>query len=149
MNMSITGLTDTDRLDITQLVSSYAFYLDTRQIDPLMQLFVEDAVFDETRIGLALSEGAATIREMFIQSVFAVLDNMAHLVSSPVLLSRNGDEVRGACTVLFQGDVKTGGVIQATAYYDDVYVKTTGGWKLKARTVFPFCRPDFAALGVA
>jgi hypothetical protein len=47
-----------DRLAIRDLTSRYAYYVDTFQSDKLMELWAEDAVFDESRVGTGLHVGA-------------------------------------------------------------------------------------------
>lgn len=55
----------TDRAEIQELTARYALHLDTRQVDAMMGLWADDAVFDETAVGLGLLEGPAAIRRFF------------------------------------------------------------------------------------
>jgi ketosteroid isomerase-like protein len=109
-------------------------------------LWMSDAVFDETKVGTGVSHGAAEIRKFFGETAFVAMSGMAHITASNIITGYHGDTARGVCSVIFEGDVKDGGTIRSTAYYDDVYTRTEEGWKFKSRTVVPFCKPDMDAL---
>ena len=54
-----------DIMAIRDLPSRYATYVDTFQTDRIMELWTDDARFDETRVGTGLHEGKAALRRFF------------------------------------------------------------------------------------
>ena len=53
---------------------------------------------------------------------------------------------RGVCTVLVEGEMRTGETMHAAAYYDDVYERVDDTWKFKSRTVYPLTTPQLGSL---
>lgn len=130
-----------DRFAIQDLVQRYAFCIDSYRIDEVMTLFVDDLVFDETRIGGAVARSKPELRKAYDNAVELLY--MAH-VSSPALIeSCDGARARGIAP--YQAVVrlkKTGAPWQVNAYYQDEYVKHDGRWRFQSRTVIPFIPPD-------
>jgi SnoaL-like domain len=138
-----------DRLAIQELTARYAFYVDTFQIEPLMELWVHDGpVFDETQIGTGLHTGAAAIRAFFVDGVFAQLDGVVHFTMNHILHELDDTKASGVCSVLVEGDLKAGGTLRATAYYKDAYAKVDGAWKFRSRTTIPYTQPQLGSLTV-
>lgn len=132
-----------DRLDIIELTSRYAFFVDTFQLEPLMQLWVGDEpTFDESRLNLGNSRGLDQIRSYFRDVVFGRLAKLVHVTTNHVLELGDEGSARGVCTVLFEGETKAGDMVRAAAYYDDVYEKIDTTWKFKSRTVHPLTTPQ-------
>jgi hypothetical protein len=130
-----------DRFAIQDLVSRYSVYVDTFQIEPLMSLWVtDDPFFDETKLGAPRASGLDSIRRFFVEDVFDKMEAMAHLTENPLIDEVTEKGARGTCQHFFEGIVKGGGTIRVTASYDDVYERTSGGWKFRSRTVTPYTR---------
>jgi len=53
------------RLAIQDLTNRYALYVDTKQLDRLIDLFWADAIFDESALGAGPFRAQAAIREYF------------------------------------------------------------------------------------
>jgi hypothetical protein len=81
--------------------------------------------------------------------VFTEMAGMCHLTASSFITDFSGDQAKGVCSVIFEGDTKAGAHVHATAYYDDVYVRTSTGWRFTARTVVPFTQPDMGPVSEA
>lgn len=131
-----------DRLAIMELTARYAYYVDTFQIEPLMDLWTDDAVFDETKVGTGCHRGPDGIRKFFQEGVAGYMDGIVHVTTNHIIDDIDEHGARGVCTVLVEGDVKGGGKLHATAYYEDVYVRSATGWRFRSRVVNPFTAPQ-------
>jgi hypothetical protein len=79
------------RLAIQDLTNRYALYVDTKQLDRLIDLFWPDAVFDESALGVGPFQGQAAIREYFqlaLPSVFRGKRRRRECAAPEGLLSR-------------------------------------------------------------
>ena len=123
----IRGLEDIE--DIKRLKASYCAYCDDNyDVDNIVNLFVEDAVWDGGMRGRY--EGKQEIREFFTNAPnrlpFAV-----HMVLNPIIRV-DGDTATGtwyllqACTYA-DGDRAVWG----SARYDEEYVRVNGEWKFQ------------------
>lgn len=139
----------TQRLAIQELCARYAFYCDTFQIEPLMALWVEDdPVFDERDVGTGYHAGQADIRRFFIAGVFAQMDGLLHLTSNHWLQELTENRAAGVCSVIVSGDLKNGGSLHATAYYEDHYARVDGDWKFRSRKTIPYTKPQLGGLTI-
>ena len=139
-------LTAQDYAEIQQLYSRYAQGTDLEDADMWLSVFAEDAVF---RIGasgrsaaLPAGEyvGHAELAEWRAQS-FAGRDagrQNRHWNSSWVI-TPTGDGTAEGRNYWLELDVKDDEAkIVSTGYYEDLYVKTADGWRIKQR----HARPD-------
>ena len=129
---------------IRQLTHLYAYHIDHFELEPLTALWTEDAVLDESRVGLQAHRGREQIRESFVQ-VFAVMKSQMHLTGNFILRELAGDNAKGTCYYFVEGVVQGGGKVRATGYYEDEYVRSAEGWHFKSRSVFSFNPPELAA----
>lgn len=129
-----------DRLAIQELLQRYALYVDTSQLDKLMALFVDDLMFDETRIGGAVAHGKAELSQTY-RSAFAQF-YMAHHCSSGIIDEFHSDRACGCCTYQAVVRVKaTGTPWQIEGCYQDEYRKQDGRWLFQSRVVVPLIPP--------
>lgn len=136
-----------DRLQIIELTARYAFYVDTFQLEPLMQLWVDDEpTFDESRVDLGNNTGLDNIRSYFEDFVFGHMAKMAHITTNNIVETVTDTTARGVCSVLVEGEMKTGETMRAAAYYDDVYQRVDDAWKFKSRVVYPLTTPNLGSL---
>ncbi|GGP81368.1 nuclear transport factor 2 family protein [Saccharothrix coeruleofusca] len=132
-----------NRLEIIELTAKYAYLLDTRQIDLLMELWSDASpVFDEEDFGLGKATGKDQIRHHFEVDIYGQMENLCHLTTNHVVNEILESRASGTCTVFAQGDVRAGGTSRATAYYKDQYVHENGMWKFSSRKVIPLTRPE-------
>ena len=73
-----------DRLAIRDLTSRYAYYVDTFQNEKLMELWAEDAVFDESRVGTGLHVGARAIGAFF-DELKKTVTHQAHITANQLI----------------------------------------------------------------
>ncbi len=131
------------RLEILELVASYAYRLDTRQFDLLLELWSDaNPVFDESQFGMRKYAGKDEIRHHFEADIYGQMENLCHLTSNHVINEISESTASGNCTVFVQGDLRAGGTSKATAYYQDQYVHENGMWKFSSRTVNPLTIPE-------
>ncbi|MFD2467795.1 nuclear transport factor 2 family protein [Amycolatopsis silviterrae] len=134
------------RLDIIELTAKYAYRLDTRQFDLLMELWSDDnPVFDEEDFELGKAVGKDEIRKHFENDIYGQMENLCHLTANHVITDLSETRASGTCHVFAQGDVRAGGASRATAYYQDHYVRENGEWKFSSRKVIPLTRPEVGA----
>jgi hypothetical protein len=125
-----------DRLAIIELTSKYAHLFDTHQVDELLNLFAEDAIFDESNLGAGLGrlEGHDAIRAYFDSQNRAVAASF-HLTGNHIIDEITDTGARGTCSVYCDALFKSGESIHVDAWYDDTYVRTADGWKFGSRIV--------------
>jgi hypothetical protein len=118
-----------DRLDaldqIRQLASRYALAVDTRNLDDLVALFVEDV-----RVGKDLS-GRPALREWYGRSL-ARFGNSIHFIGNHVIDVLSPDEAKGVVTC--HDELEFGGEWQVgMIQYWDEYSRRDGRWHFKRR----------------
>ncbi len=126
----------TDVEDIVRLTHDYALYNDTFQVDALVDLFTEDAVFDMQPSGLDVYRGREAIRDFFEREKRA-LSHVMHLTSNH-RVDVDGDTATGTAYYHAMGVIRRDGrENEARGYYDDRYVRTPAGWRFAARRSCP------------
>lgn len=129
---------------LRRLTHLYAWHIDHFELEPLTQLWTEDAVMDETGVGLGSYQGRTAIHDYFAQ-VFAVMKTQVHFTSNFILQELSGDQAKGTCYYLVEGVVQGGGTVRGTGYYLDDYTRTAEGWRFQSRRVFGFNPPELGA----
>lgn len=129
-----------DRQAIQDLLVAYAHGLDSLEdIDALLDLFVEDAVFDLSGVGFGRLQGHAAMRKFF-EDTFAAMTAQAHYLSNFAITACMGDRASIRAYVTGMARYKAGGRITLHGrYYFDV-VRTASGWKA-ARYTMDFLIP--------
>jgi len=136
-----------DRMEIRDLPSRYAYYVDTFRTDEIMELWAEDAVFDESRVGTGLHVGAAAIRQFF-EGLAKTVTHQAHVNANHLIETLEGDRASGIVFAIVEA-MTIAGPMRATVYYADEYVKIDGRWRFASRVIHPLMPFDTAAMGVA
>lgn len=130
-----------ERLAIQELTHKYSMFCDTFQLEKLMDLFTDDAVFDESPFGASVCTGKAELREYFSRGFEGLW--LAHYISNGLINEYSGDEARGTCFVHAEVRLRSNNKPwQLHGYYDDHYVKIDGQWRFKNRVVIPLIKPD-------
>lgn len=129
---------------IRRLTHLYSYHIDHFELEPLMALWTDDAVFDERGVELRLWTGISEIRKSFTE-IFLVMQTHVHYTSNFLLLECSADTARGTSYFLAEGIVKSGGGVHATGYYKDEYQKCKGEWRFRSRQAFFFNPPDLGA----
>jgi ketosteroid isomerase-like protein len=122
------------RLAIQDLTNRYALYVDTKQLDPLIDLFWADAIFDESALGAGPFRGQAAIREYF-QAALPSVSELMHITSNLVIDFDTDSDAKGISTLLFEGKDPTGSMQRLKGYFHDVYRQDSGRWRFQSRTL--------------
>ncbi|MEU4227822.1 nuclear transport factor 2 family protein [Nonomuraea sp. NPDC026600] len=134
MTPTTSPLTTEQRQEITDLYARYSHAFDECRADELAALFTEDGVFAR--------EGAAPVagRESLAALVRAAAERapgMRHVVSNVLVEAAAGGAVGRAYVVaLVVGDTDLR--LATFGRYDDEFVPTPEGWRLRVRRFTPF-----------
>jgi ketosteroid isomerase-like protein len=118
-----------DRAAIADLVVRYAHCVWTKDVAALVELFVEDGEM-LTGAGEPM-RGRHAIRETY-ERVFARDDYFPFIHNHVIDL--HGEEARGRCYLDLRS-VAGGRRMSGFGAYDDVYMRTTEGWKFRSRAL--------------
>ncbi len=97
---------------------------------PSADLFTEDAVWDGSPV--AKAEGREAIRKLFAS--FAALPMAYHAVTNPII-EINGDKATGHWHLIGGGVGLTKSSSFSIGGYEDEYVRTPQGWRIKLMRV--------------
>ncbi|WP_225009220.1 MULTISPECIES: nuclear transport factor 2 family protein [Novosphingobium] len=124
-----------DRLAIQDVLVAYAAGCDSMgDIDAIVDVFTEDAVFDLSGIGLTPQVGHEGIRAFFT-NVFENMAHHAHYLTNFAITAYDGDTASIRAYVIGMGVGKDGrGVTVNGRYYFDVR-RTDAGWKATRYTM--------------
>jgi ketosteroid isomerase-like protein len=122
------------RLAIQDLTNRYALYVDTKQVDRLIDLFWADAIFDESALGAGPFRGQAAIREYF-QVALPSVSELMHITSNLVIDFDAGSEAKGISTLFFEGRNPMGNLQRLKGYFHDIYRQNSGQWRFQSRTL--------------
>jgi len=120
------------RLAIQDLTNRYALFVDTKQLDPLIDLFRPDAIFDESALGAGPFRGQAAIREYF-QAALPSVSELMHITSNLVIDFDADSDAKGISTLFFEGKDPTGSMQRLKGYFHDVYRQDSGRWRFQSR----------------
>lgn len=134
-------LTAMDYIEIQQLVARYAYALDTAADhgDVYAQLFTPDGAF-EARVGHPYEiKGRAQLAafaagDLTHRGPAYVRDYATNCVIHP---SAEGATGRVYVVWIEVGENGNPGTVASGGHYDDIYVKTRDGWRIKRRTFVP------------
>jgi hypothetical protein len=122
------------RVAIQDLTNRYALYVDTKQLDRLIDLFWSDSVFDESALGAGPFHGQAAIREYF-QVALPSVSELMHVTSNLVIDFDAASDAKGVSTLLFEGRDSAGTMQRVKGYFHDTYRQNRGLWKFQSRTL--------------
>lgn len=119
-----------DRFALQDLVTAYCYAVDKLEdVDGLLSLFTEDAIFDLSPIGLPSIQGHGAIRTFF-EGVFEMMTHHAHYVANFTVQRLEGDHASTRAYVMGMGNARDGSsVLVYVDYYLDC-VRTPSGWKI-------------------
>ena len=127
--------------EIKALSARYALGLDRFDLDLVVSVFTEDAVFDAEPFGLDVSKGHAEIRTLFAHNQ-EVMANQMHLFSNHIVEFEGADAAVGTSYLFEEGYAKGGEMIRCLCLNEDRYRRTADGWRIERRTVHPLVPPQ-------
>ncbi len=122
-----------DRLAIIELTHRYCWALDSKQLDLLDTVFVQDAIAE---LRSAPLEGREAIRDR-IGHALAPLDATQHTVTNH-MVSIDGDRATSRCYLHSQhvrSGVEGGELYVIAGRYEDELVRTPEGWRITFRRI--------------
>lgn len=122
--------------DIRQVTYRYFWGWDTDDVESVVSSFTEDAVHDESALGIDVVNGHGELRAMFAK-LQPNLRHSFHPVTNHMIEFADDDHASGICYFDGQAISVEGIHITAKAYFDDSYVRTTHGWRIAARKLHP------------
>ncbi len=117
----------------------YCYAVDgLKDVEPLLDLFTDDAVADLTAIGLPMMNDKGDIRAFF-EAVFADMTHHFHFISNFRPESWDADTGVGAMTayVIGMGASKDGNTVEVQVKYRMECLQQDGAWKCRHYTISP------------
>ncbi|WP_340318006.1 nuclear transport factor 2 family protein [Rhizorhabdus argentea] len=123
-----------DIQEITRLKSYYTELADSSAEKPhtgaeISSLFTEDASWHIVATGAPPVIGSAAIKAQFDDAT--LFPYSYHLLGNPHI-ELNGDSAKGRWHVAVAFNARDVGSMWTTAYYDDEFVRTSDGWRIKS-----------------
>lgn len=113
---------------IKQLKARYCLACDDNfNVNALMDLFAEDAIWEGDNLGL--HQGREAIRD-FYRGITSLLTFAIHYVTNPVI-DVEGDRARGSWYLLEPGTRRNEEALWIVGRYDDEYARIDGRWLFK------------------
>lgn len=120
-----------DRLALQDLIHSYCIHIDeAKDVDAIVDCFVDDAVLDLSGLGLPVITGGRDIHDFFV-SVLAATECNAHYSTNFRINRLEGDEADCQAYVYAVGVAKDGNDILVHAKHQYKCVRTAQGWRIK------------------
>ncbi|PNE36009.1 MULTISPECIES: nuclear transport factor 2 family protein [Streptomyces] len=129
--MTAAAFTPEDRAAVTELLALHGHLFDDGELHRLDELFTPDVQYDVTVFGQGVLHGPAQILAAAL--ALAERNPVGHHVTNIVVTPVTGDQVRVRSKGLGVG--ADGSCSSVT--YEDVVVRTPGGWRIAHRTVLP------------
>ena len=119
-----------DRLAIGEVMSAYAFALDTKDWDALMALFVPDARIDYSSFGGPTGTPADVVG--WLQTSLAAFDVCQHVITNH-RITLDGDSASAHSYVV--NPLGSGGDVQLLGggSYLDTFARTPDGWRFTSK----------------
>jgi ketosteroid isomerase-like protein len=134
---------------LTDLCNSYAFAVDTKDIEGIGRCFTEDAVFDQRPTGVeSVVHGRESIQEMF-RGVYANTRARWHGVSNLRFHAIDDDHAVGTPYFVAVADINGGGRLTYNGYWDDRYHRIDGVWLIASRILRPLVEVERGGFDLA
>ena len=136
------GFTTQDYIDIQQLYARYGQTIDSGERDgeAWADTFTPDGVFSKTTVG---RQALAAFAKNWHENRGGA--QMQHW-NTQLLITPTADGARGSCYLMLVDRRTQPPSIMSVSKYDDVLVKTPGGWRFKSRS---FVAPPAPAAGAS
>ena len=120
-----------DREEIKELTARYCWHVMRGESAKIVELFADDAVFDNSANGGAVANGRAELLKFYegIRPLQAIPFIQNHIIEV------NGDEAIATCAIEGRFTVK-GDSLTGAGYYEDKYRRVNGQWRFAARKLF-------------
>jgi hypothetical protein len=128
-----------DRQIVQETSLRFAHYCDRQELEPLLDLFTDDAVFDESAAGLPVSRGKRELRDFFSVAL-PRNGSMFHLQTNYIIDFIGQDRARATYWLYFEGSRFSSPNItrKIKAHVEDVLVRQDGRWLISSKTLRTF-----------
>jgi len=107
--------------------------------DRLEEVFAEDAIWESKAQGISV-QGIQKIAELF-RSMDTMSDLYVHSISNPII-DLQGDKATAKWILISPMKLGGGGVQNMLASYNNDYVRTSEGWRIKVLRLDPAAMPS-------
>jgi ketosteroid isomerase-like protein len=124
---------------IQDILHRYALHMSNFEIEKALELFTEDAIFDETSvIADAYLDGKESLRAFYTKHLPNMAD-MMHMYFNFILTDLKENEASTTTTLLLESSFANGEPNRLKGYWEDKFRKVQGEWKFSYRklTLFP------------
>ena len=123
-----------DRLAIQDLNQWYAVHVDLHEIEEWVNLFTQDAVFDEREFGTPLLTGHDAIRT-YCEHLTEAVQHALHHMTTHVISDLTTSSARGIAFATVEALMKDGSQARYQVLYRDRYEKQDGRWLIAERVL--------------
>ena len=121
-----------DRLAIQELNQRYAVHIDLKEIEEWVDLFTQEAVFDEREFGTPLLNGHDDIRA-YGQELAATVKYAMHHMTTHLIDELTATSARGVAFAVVEALMNDGDHGRHQVIYKDRYNKVDGQWRIAER----------------
>ncbi|MDE2561809.1 MAG: nuclear transport factor 2 family protein [Sphingomonadales bacterium] len=133
----MTQMPEDVRNALERLLIDYCYAVDgLEDVQPLLDVFTDDAKADLTAIGLPMMNSKADIKAFF-DGVFETMSHHFHFISNFRPASWDGSEAAMDAYVIGMGRAKDGNTVTVQVKYRMVCVQQGGAWKCRHYTITP------------
>jgi hypothetical protein len=133
-----------DRFQIQDLVSRYAFFVDSFMTREWVDVFTPDAVLDESAFGMGRYEGHDALLG-YAEAIARRVEHLIHVMSNHLIWESTADTARGTCFAIVESMQKTGARARYHVKYEDEYKKIDGKWLIHRRILRTSFPPEILA----
>jgi len=133
----VTAMPDDVRTALERLMIDYCYAVDgLRDVQPLLDIFTDDAQADLTALGLPMMNGTADIKAFF-DGVFDTMSHQFHFISNFRPASWDGETGAMDAYVIGMGRARDGNSVTMYVRYRMACVQQGGRWKCRHYTITP------------
>lgn len=125
---------------IRRLTHVFFWGWDTGDVDAATNVFTQDGINDESRVGSYVVRGHVALRQNF-EALQPSFTHAFHVVGNHIIDFDDEDHAHGTSSFDGSGVLVDGRVARARHYFFDTYVRQADGWRIKTRTAHPLT-PD-------
>lgn len=135
-----------DKFAIQELNLRYALHIDLMRVEPWVDTFTADAVFDEREFDFGIHVGHEQIRA-YGEAIVANAHKFVHVMTNHLVTDVADDRAKGTVYGIAEGVSLAGERTRYHVVYEDEYRKIGGEWKISSRVVHPKLPPEIVRPG--
>ena len=121
-----------DRLQVQDLISLYAYYIDSLKVSEWVALFAPDGVLDESEFGMGRHAGHDALRA-YGQGISERVLHLIHLMSNVLIWESNDQMAKATSFAIVESMQKTGARARYHVKYEDDLRRLDGRWVIHER----------------